>query len=90
MTESEKQGRFRKKPVEVEAIRWTGDNIEAVTGWLSPVKPEYMSGFSNADDLIRLPGGVAVKGDWIVRTADVDGSILPCSHDDFEATYEPV
>lgn len=83
--------RYRKRPerpVEVEAIRWTGENIEAVVQFMAPGKPTYMAGFSNADDLIGLGTEVATKGDYIVK--DSEGNCSCCSADAFEAIYEQV
>jgi hypothetical protein len=61
---------YQRRPDQVRAIRWNGDNIEAVMALMAPTEPRYMAGFANADDLIGTPGGVAEKGDWIVRRAD--------------------
>lgn len=83
-----KQGRYQKKQETVEAIRWTGDNIEEIHAFMAPHKPEYLAGFSNADELVGLPGGVANKGDWIVKEPELD-HFSPCDPDEFEATYEP-
>jgi hypothetical protein len=79
--------RYRKL-VEVDAILWTGDNIEAVHGFMAPVKPAYMGAFSNADELLGLPSGVATVGDWVVRDLDTQ-TFSHMSNKDFEATYEP-
>ncbi len=80
--------RFRKRPEEVEAIRWTGDNIESVMEFMHPIKPAYMAGFSNADGLIGLGAEVAAKGDFIVK--DFDENLSCCSARTFDANYEQV
>jgi hypothetical protein len=89
--------KFRKLPVEIDAIQWTGDNIEAVMAFMHPVEPISVNDlshmrFTNADDLVgiqTLEGlVVAGKGDWIIR--GVAGELYPCKPDIFEATYEPV
>lgn len=84
---------FRKRPVVIEAVRWTGDNIEAVFTFMAPVRPIYVGGeFNDADDLIAidtLEGRmIAGKGDWIIR--GVAGELYPCKPDIFAATYEAV
>lgn len=83
---------FRKKPVEIAAVHWTGENIEQVMVFMAPEKPIYMTGFSNADDIIgveTLEGRmVAQKGDWIIR--GVKGELYPCKPDIFAATYDVV
>jgi hypothetical protein len=86
--EEQQVGRFKKKQVTVEAIRWTGDNIEEILAFMAPHKPEYMAEFSDADDLLGLGGGVATKGDWVIKNADLT-IFKPCSPDIFEETYEP-
>lgn len=86
-------GKYRKKPVEIEAINWTGDNIADVMAFMSPQEPGYVGKqFSNADDLIAidtLEGRmIANKGDWIIR--GVKDELYPCKPDIFEATYDAV
>jgi hypothetical protein len=80
---------FRKRSVEVRAIRWTGDNIEDIFAFMAPEKPGYMSGFKNSDDLLAMPSGwVAEKGDWIVCPGD-DCGYGVMGHEAFEAAFEP-
>lgn len=84
--------KFRKKPVEVDALRWTGDNILAVYEFMHPQQPTYMWEFSDRDEIVgieTLEGVmVAKKGDWIIR--GVKGEFYPCKSDIFEASYERV
>lgn len=89
--------KFRKRPVEVEAVRWTGENIEAVMGFMHPQQPVHVNNlshmrFTNADELVgvqTLEGlMVADKGDWIIR--GVQDELYPCKPDIFGATYEAV
>lgn len=80
--------KYRKKPVVIDAIQWNGDNILEVMEFMSPTKPAYMAGFSNADDIVGIETLVASKGDWIIR--GVKGELYPCKPDIFEATYETV
>ena len=80
---------FRKKPVVIQAIQFTGSNCIAVL--------HFMGGPWENPDLhdtdipyIHTSEGVmtASKGDWIIR--GVKGEYYPCKPDIFEATYEPV
>lgn len=84
---------FRKKPVVIEAFRWTGgpdqtedpvwivEAIEAGTAFFSPDPGGQMH-------ISTLEGVMAAdKGDWIIR--GVAGEIYPCKPDIFAATYEP-
>lgn len=89
--------RYRKLPVEIDAIQWTGDNIIDVTAFMRPQEPVYVNNlshmnFTNADDLIGIqtPEGLVVANlnDWIIR--GVAGKLYPCKPDIFAATYESV
>ena len=79
---------FRKKPVVIEAVQWTGENADVIQqflgGTVSPfgwVKGEYV-------DIGTLEGlMVASTGDWIIK--GVKGEFYPCKPDIFAATYEP-
>lgn len=79
--------KFRKKPVEVEAIQWTGSNpnrVKAFTG------EQAVINFGSGELRIPTLEGVmtAQAGDWIIR--GVAGEFYPCKPDIFEQTYEPV
>ena len=85
--------KYRKKPIVIEAIHWTGDNIGDVMVFMAPAQPGYVGRqFSNADDLIAIdtPEGrmIAGKGDWIIR--GIEGELYPCKPDIFKATYNSV
>jgi hypothetical protein len=87
-----KIARFRKKPVEIEAIQWDGSiaSADAIEAWSSKTA---CRGFNNIElelaIFIDTPGGSmrADSGDWIIR--DV-GGFYPCKPDIFEKTYEAV
>ena len=81
--------KFRKKPVEVEAIRYIHDGSRVVMDFLGGhAKYEVMDG---AYKLVvpTLEGNLyASQGDWIIK--GVKGKFYPCKPDIFEATYEAV
>lgn len=88
---------FRKMPVTIEAIQWTGNNIAEIYSFMHPQEPVYVNdlshiNFTNADDLIgiqTLEGlMVAGIGDWIIR--GIQGELYPCKPDIFVTTYEEV
>lgn len=79
--------RYRKKPVEIEAFQYVGDNYEALRTW--------------ADDCVQLNTGTAETyvdtlegpmifnpGDYIIR--GVRGEYYPCKPHIFNETYERV
>jgi hypothetical protein len=80
--------RYRKLPVEVEAVQFTGANageIAELLGW------ECTDRDGDADTIVieTLEGNmVAGVGDWIIK--GVAGEGYPCRPDVFELTYEPV
>ena len=79
--------KFRKKPVEIEAIQWfkMGDHHAVMPGWslMEGGKKEYFY-FINT-----LEGEMRVKyGDWIIQ--GVMGEFYPCKDEIFKMTYEPV
>jgi hypothetical protein len=78
-------GKYRKKPVVVEAIRFNGTNHVEVGQFLAGADFEPSIG---SIDIKTLEGTMrADKGDWIIR--GVKGELYPCKPDIFEATYEP-
>ena len=79
--------KFRKKPVVVEAVRWTGENREEIIDfckendlWSSDRKVLFINGI---DDIMY-----AKIGDYIIK--DVNGEFYPCKPDAFAKTYERV
>ena len=78
--------RYRNRPVEIEAIRWEGDNYQPIKEWAHP----SMVGWSRTtgDLLVKTPEGTkrAHDGDWIIK--DVAGEVYPCKPNIFAATYE--
>lgn len=89
-------GRYRKIPVEVDAIRYTGDNLAEVE--------EFMGGKGKVQKtFVRGPGrgmraGIKIQtlegtmstavGSWIIR--GIKGEYYPCREDIFEQTHEEV
>lgn len=78
--------KFRKKPVTVEAIQWTGDNEMEIYDF-SNGKVLHIA--ESTKMLVpTLEGDMqASVGDWIIR--GVQGEYYPCKPDIFAATYEP-
>lgn len=88
---------FRKKPVEIEAVRWVGGRLAGgiCPLWLSEAMsktPDEVGGVMRMGDEIHIGTleGVmrAQDGDWIIR--GVKGELYPCKPDIFAATYDPV
>ena len=89
-------GRYKKKPVVIEAFKWMGDEhqikdmewarkaIEQGTMWFN------FSGMEVIELEIKTLEGnhIAHIGDYVIQ--GVKGEIYPCKSDIFELTYEKV
>lgn len=92
--------KYRKKPVEIEAVQWTGENQREIFDFLTneEKKEEYMtySGQNFYIDHSKVKGGLIIRtleGEHIASIRDyiikgVAGEFYPCKPDIFEKTYE--
>ena len=79
--------RYRKRPVVIEAVQWTG-NMSAVIALVGHDLPTYGEGKSGSLRIATLEGDHECRpGDWIIK--GVQGEFYPCKPDIFEETYEP-
>jgi hypothetical protein len=81
--------KYRKKPIVVDAVQWTLNNIEEMMSFIG--EPTIWGYVKDTHELrISTLEGVmtASVGDYIIR--GVKGEFYPCKPDIFEATYEPV
>jgi hypothetical protein len=82
--------RFRRKPVEIEAIHFTGDVLPIANAW--PDGPFALDFDGDGGPVLKIHTleGVmtAIPGDWII--CGVAGDFYPCRGHIFRATYEPV
>ena len=78
--------KFRKKPVVIEAVQWTGENVREMADFLD----SYRTVVSDRPiTIITLEGNLrADVGDWIIK--GIQGEFYPCKSDIFEKTYEQV
>ena len=88
---------FRKKPVEIEAVQWKGDNLLEVVRHTGQHASAAHFKWEEYEDLVArdglkiftLEGKMhASIGDWIIK--GVAGEFYPCKPDIFEATYDAV
>ena len=80
--------RYRKKPVVIEAVQFTGKNAQALAEWMDRGVGTSRSPLGVELNIPTLEGVmIASVGDWIIR--GVKGELYPCKPDIFEATYEP-
>lgn len=81
--------RYRKRPVVIDTIQWTGDNIDEIWDEFGAVDI-YGPTEANPNCLTinTLEGDMlASLGDWIIR--GVKNELYPCKPDIFDLTYEP-
>ena len=85
--------KFRKKPVVIEAKRWSGDNARDLQDWahagLDPIMNSIIL-YNGQSLTIRTLEGMmyANVGDMIIK--GINGEFYPCKPDIFEKTYESV
>jgi hypothetical protein len=91
--------KYRKKPVVVEAVRWTESNLEEIRNFVgSDLIEECVEFFDIKRTLNKMLVGIAIDtlegtmrvdyGDYIIK--GVKGKFYPCKHDIFEQTYEEI
>lgn len=80
--------KFKKKPVEIEAIKWIPCESVSMT------MCKFLGGHITIDknnriEIETLEGKIyASPGDWVIK--GIKGEFYPCKPDIFEVTYEPV
>ena len=77
--------RYRKKPVEVEVVQWTGSNKDKIIEFAT--RDVWFS----EDDMyiVTLEGTMKANvNDYIIK--GVNGEFYPCKPDIFAKTYEEV
>ena len=90
--------KYRKKPVEIEALQWSGGNHRDMFNFLGGDNSEPMKtdGENFYIDHSKVHGGLVIKtleGEHIASVGDmiikgVEGEYYPCKPDVFETTYE--
>lgn len=88
--------RYRKRPIPVSAVQWTGENLDEMTqlaGFnFSTIDPE------DREDDPEMTGQVLDSlhstwipmrtGDWVIR--GIKGEFYPCNAEVFAQSYEPM
>jgi len=84
--------KYRKKPIVIEAIQFTGDNWDEIDQFMDGLNWSgyYPEGSRPPILNIKTLKGVmkASVSDWIIK--GVNGEFYPCKPDIFEKTYEKV
>ena len=77
---------YRKKPVVITALQWTGDNSEEMLKFCERC---FFKSEKTDLTIVTLEGDMqATVGDYIIK--GVQGEFYPCKEAIFELTYETV
>lgn len=92
--------KYRKKPIVVEAIQWTGSNLEEIRNFVgNDLIENYIKHFDIERTLIKQTlSGIAINtlegtmivnyGDYIIK--GVNNEFYPCKPDIFKQIYEEI
>ena len=84
--------KYRKKPVVIEVVQYTGDNAEEIFEWMN--KTSTCAAYIDPDEdnslmIITLEGEMQCRPGWYVLRG-VRNEFYPCDPDIFAETYEEV
>jgi len=86
--------KFRKIPVEVKAIQYTGDNFKEIVEEIGSGLGDMVHYMNEKEIHINTSEGtmIASVNDWIIKEPFPTGdrNHYPCKPDIFEKTYEPL
>ena len=82
--------KYRKKPVVIDAVQWSGNNLNEILDFMKDKQPNYYE-----DDEKKLLTIQTLEGNMIASVSDyiikgVQGEFYPCKPDIFKQTYEVV
>lgn len=82
--------KYRKKPVVIEAVQWSGNNLNEILDFMKDKQPNYYEDDEKKLLTIQTLEGnmIASDGDYIIK--GVQGEFYPCKPDIFKQTYEMV
>ena len=92
--------KYIKKPIEIEALQWTGENHRQMFNFLGGEDEEYMTaqGINFYIDFNKVDGGLVIKtlegehlatiGDYVIK--GIKGEYYPCKANIFEMTYDKI
>lgn len=80
--------KFRKKPVVIEAVQWTGDNFGEIGAFSENIYGPYGKDIPHIEIETIEGRMIANVGDWIIK--GVEDEVYPCKESIFIKTYELV
>lgn len=80
--------KYRKKPIVIEAMKYTGkNNVDDILNFIGERRLAYLAG--ETLNIETLEGVMKANvGDYIIK--GIKGEFYPCKPDIFEDTYEKV
>ena len=80
--------KYRKKPVVIDAVQWSGNNLNEILDFMKDKQPNYYEDDEQKLLTIQTLEGnmIASVGDYIIK--GVQGEFYPCKPDIFKKTYE--
>ena len=89
--------KFRKIPVEIEAVQWNGQNLKEIIDFTGLNETAQNWDWEEFEQVVKQDGlkiftlegtMMANIGDYVIR--GVQGEFYPCKPDIFKQTYEQV
>lgn len=87
--------KYRKKPVIIEAVQWTGNNLKEIIDFTG-LHPSALKWTWEEYEKVVVKDGLKIFtlegkmnadiNDWIIK--GIKGEVYPCKPDIFEQTYE--
>lgn len=79
---------YRKKPIVIEAIQYTGDNYQLLKNWIGLENIDYSESPRSNTLVVKTQHGPleVIPTDWVIK--GVQGEYYPCRDDVFKETYE--
>lgn len=78
--------KYRKKPIEVEAVQWNGHNLKEIFVFTksNKIANDFLENYL---EIKTLEGIMKAEiGDWIIK--GIKGEFYPCKDDIFKMSYE--
>lgn len=86
--------KYRKKPIEIEAIQFTNENKDIVYSWATSLQQNVQHGWENGKPCLLIPTlegeMICSLGDYLIKEPFPTDwrKLYPCKPSIFENTYE--
>lgn len=79
--------RYRKRPLEIEAVQWTGENVNELISFAGDMI-YICEGREKIEIVVKTLHGTEITnhGDFIIK--GIKGEFYPCQQEIFKLTYE--